>query len=209
MRQGQAEQLQAILAEQPDPASLAEGGEGLPYMPPVIEAANLTSVVVAYVDMPGMSGITYLTAFGQDAYPFTSDRFQYVFQGLSTDGRWYVSAIFWLTTDLFPEKVTNKQAAGIRGELEGVWRVPHEEPRDAGRRRAGRVLAGAGQRGRARRVDRRRRPGVRARHGARVLARSQRLSGRLTPSLLAPDGVSAAAGIPRGSTGASDASGRG
>ena len=107
------DRLQAILAARPDPAGLATGGDALPYMPPVVDAAQMLRARVSYVDLPGLQGISYLTAYGQDAYPFTSDRFQYVFEGLSTDGRWYVAAIFDVTTDLFPKKVSAKDANRI------------------------------------------------------------------------------------------------
>lgn len=111
--QQEVQRLRAILADRPDPAMLATGNDRLPYLPPQVDAAQMMRARVGYVDLPGISGITYITAFGQDVYPFTSDRFQYVFEGLSTDGAWAVSAIFDLTTDLFPAKVSQKDANRI------------------------------------------------------------------------------------------------
>jgi hypothetical protein len=107
------ELLQGILAGRPDAASLATAPDGLPYMPPMIDAAQVLRARVQYVDLPGLTGIAYITAFGQDFYPYTSDRFEYTFQGLSADGTTYVSATFLLQTDLFPENVTVEQADRI------------------------------------------------------------------------------------------------
>lgn len=107
--------LQQLLAERPDPATLmvpvppASGPTTeLPFLP-VAEAGQVARAKVQYVDMPGLSGVTYLTGFRQDVSPLTRNDLWYTFQGLSTDGSTYVSATFILTTDLLPKSYTPKQ----------------------------------------------------------------------------------------------------
>jgi hypothetical protein len=101
--------LEALLAERPDLAdSTAAGADALPFLP-AINAAQVLRAAPVYVDAPGVSGIAYLTAYAQDLFPFTSDSIWYTFQGLSTDGEWYVAVLAMLDTDLLPERVTERR----------------------------------------------------------------------------------------------------
>ena len=87
-------------------------GEALPFMPD-IPAAQVIRARAEYVETPQVAGITYLTAFRQDISPFASNDFWYTFQGLSTDGAWYVAADFVVDASMFPEEVTAKDAERI------------------------------------------------------------------------------------------------
>ena len=96
--QAQVTQLQTLLASRPDLATVTAP---LPYLPnPTATQAVLAQV--HYVDLSTISGISYLVSYRQDMSPFTSGSFLYTFQGLSTDGASYVSAVFTLNTPLFP-----------------------------------------------------------------------------------------------------------
>jgi hypothetical protein len=76
----------------------------LPFMP-VFPAAQVMRARARYVDTAAVAGISFVTAYRQDASPFINNEFLYTFQGLSTDGTYYVSAIFRLMTDLFPSEL--------------------------------------------------------------------------------------------------------
>jgi hypothetical protein len=102
-------QLQTLLADRPDLASYMVVTDNmsentLPFMP-VFPAAQVIRARAQYVDLPTLSGISYITAYRQDAFPFTSHEFWYTFQGLSADGQYYVSAAFKLSTTIFPAEI--------------------------------------------------------------------------------------------------------
>jgi heat shock protein HslJ len=69
---------------------------------PVFPAGQVIRARAQYVETPAVQGISYVTVYRQDASPFLGNEFLYTFQGLSTDGTRYVSAIFPLDTALFP-----------------------------------------------------------------------------------------------------------
>jgi hypothetical protein len=100
------QQLQTLLSERPDLSAYMTVAEdlsenALPFLP-VFPAGQVIRARAQYVETAAVNGIAYVTVYRQDASPFTGDEFMYTFQGLSTDGQYYVSAIFRLTTDLFP-----------------------------------------------------------------------------------------------------------
>ncbi len=113
----QLARLQTLLSERPDPATLKTiGADGsVNPLPFVVDFAAAQAIVarVGYVDTPELSGVAYLTVFRQDVYPFTAGDFWYTFQGLSTDGTWYVSADFVITASMFPTKLDIKDANRI------------------------------------------------------------------------------------------------
>lgn len=105
----QAADLQQLLAERPDlTATEAVASDGsvapLPFLP-AIPAAQVVHARGSHVDLPGLSGVAYLTAFRQDVAPFIHNDFQYTFQGLTTDGAWYVSVNAIVDTELFPREL--------------------------------------------------------------------------------------------------------
>ena len=56
-------------------------------MLPVVPAAQVFRAQAQYVDLPGLSGIRYLTYYSQGISPLTATDILYVFQGLSADGQ--------------------------------------------------------------------------------------------------------------------------
>jgi hypothetical protein len=100
------QRLQTLLSERPDLASYMAVPEdmsdnSLPFLP-VYPAGQVIRARAQYVEFAAVTGISYVTVYRQDASPFLGNEFIYTFQGLSTDGQYYVSAIFRLSTDLFP-----------------------------------------------------------------------------------------------------------
>jgi hypothetical protein len=104
------DQLKELLDKHPDlnqsmeikPDNTSENS--LPFMP-VFGASQAIRARAQYVETAAVKGINYLTVYRQDVSPFTSDEFIYTFQGLSTDGEYYISASFRLTTSLFPKEI--------------------------------------------------------------------------------------------------------
>lgn len=80
--------LQQTLNNQP------EGGlsSNLPFLP-MFNAAQFFSAKVEYFDFQNGSGIRYLTMYGQGISPVDNTNLFYTYQGITNDGRYYISAI--------------------------------------------------------------------------------------------------------------------
>lgn len=109
----QLAQLQTLLDERPDLASVTAPGEyGLPTPLPFVLDGSAGQAIHAraeYVDTPALSGIAYLTVFRQDLYPFAAEDFWYSFQGLSPDGQWYVAVDVPVEASMFPDEFSQRQ----------------------------------------------------------------------------------------------------
>jgi hypothetical protein len=79
--------LQQILASQP-----GEPGE-IPFLP-FFNAAQFFQAQVAYLDFQSGSGVRFLTMYGQSTWPVDNYSLFYTFQGLTSDQKYYVAAIF-------------------------------------------------------------------------------------------------------------------
>ncbi len=101
-----ADQLQGLLDEQPDLAQFEPGinseNGGLPYMP-LLTHGQIITARAQYIETEAVRGISYVTVFRADIGPFTQQDFLYTFQGISSDGAYYITVTFPLMTDLFPE----------------------------------------------------------------------------------------------------------
>jgi hypothetical protein len=95
----QIAQLQTLLAERPP----APGGT-LPFLP-LLNAAQVLHSGLAYLDFANGAGVRYVTTFSQAASPITSQDLLYTFQGLTDDGRYYVTAVFPVTTTHLPDSL--------------------------------------------------------------------------------------------------------
>lgn len=82
-------QLKQTLIDRPS----GRYGNALPFLP-LWNAAQIFSAKVAYFNFQNGSGVRYLTTYGQDIYPVNNNHLFYTYQGLTDDGRHYVSAIF-------------------------------------------------------------------------------------------------------------------
>lgn len=83
---GEVDALMSLLANKP-----AHPEAPLPFIPPV-PAAELTVMNVQYFNFSNGSGIRYLTVMGQDAGQITSERLLYSFLGITTDGKYLITA---------------------------------------------------------------------------------------------------------------------
>jgi hypothetical protein len=104
------ERLSTLLAARPDLATYMAvdangGGETLPDWP-MSGAAQVFRARAQYIERPQLTGVGYVAGYRQDMYPFAAGDFWYLFQGLSTDGTWWVSATFVIDAGMFPRTVT-------------------------------------------------------------------------------------------------------
>ena len=95
-----ANSLAALLKERPDLA----GQQQLPFLP-TVNAGQGLHAREAYRDFANGSGIETIAMYAQEASPITADRLWYTFQGVTSDGLSYVTAVFPLSTDLFPAEI--------------------------------------------------------------------------------------------------------
>jgi hypothetical protein len=93
--------LTQLLQERPS----APAGE-LPFIP-LFNAAQVIRARVHYLDFTNGSGVAYLTFYAQAAYPITNKELFYTFQGLTSDGQTYVSAILPIAQADLPDEIDN------------------------------------------------------------------------------------------------------
>ena len=74
----------------------------LPFLP-VLPSVQVIRARANYVESDSISGISYITVYRQDAFPFLANEFLYTFQGISAE--YYVSAVFRVNADLFPAEI--------------------------------------------------------------------------------------------------------
>jgi hypothetical protein len=101
--------LKKLLKERPKEVPLGEDRRSLPDYPPR-NAAHTFQLKLAYADTAWGSGLFYLTQFSQEAHLdfANNEELAYVFQGLSKDGHFYVSADFRITHPKLPSGVDAK-----------------------------------------------------------------------------------------------------
>ena len=89
-------------------ALLAKGAplsnyKSLPFLP-IIDAEQSIIAQPKYVQFQSGSGIRYLTVVGDASQPFGADSVWYTFQGLTSDNKFYIAAVFPLASNIFPEQ---------------------------------------------------------------------------------------------------------
>ncbi len=104
--QAEVERLQTLLAEQPDLSAYEDGINSetgtLPYVP-VLTHGQVATARAEYIETETVQGIRYMSVVRADLGPFGPRDFMYTFQGITTDGQYYVAATFLPATELFPE----------------------------------------------------------------------------------------------------------
>jgi hypothetical protein len=93
----QIPQLQELLANQP-----ADVEGELSYLPPP-NGSQVFHAQEAYLTFEGGKGIRYLTIFNQEPREINNAELFYTFQGLTDDGRYYISASFPVAAPNLPE----------------------------------------------------------------------------------------------------------
>jgi hypothetical protein len=85
-----AADLQALLQSR-------QPGEQIPYLPLLASAKEVLIARVDYLDFQGGSGVRFLTQAGNGLAPVNNSALVYTFQGLTSDGKYYVSAVLPVT----------------------------------------------------------------------------------------------------------------
>lgn len=80
-------ELRALLAAQEAPLPV-----NLPFLP-LFNAGQIFHAKEQFIPFQNGTGIRFLTQFGQDVSPVNNHSLFYTFQGLTSDGRYYISAI--------------------------------------------------------------------------------------------------------------------
>ena len=88
--------LQSLLATRP-----ADVDGSLPFLT-MAGAGQIFHTKLAYLDFANGSGIRYLTSYGQYYVPYNNHDLFYTFQGLTSDGRYWVSVIFPVNHAILP-----------------------------------------------------------------------------------------------------------
>lgn len=96
--------LQALLKTQ-------EVGDYLPFLP-LFNAQQVMHAQVQFLDFKSGKGVRYLTQFDQAPLPVNNNELFYTFQGLTSDGKYYIAAVLPVTNPELPEgsDVSEKQA---------------------------------------------------------------------------------------------------
>ena len=76
--------------------------EGIPLLP-IYNAGELGWTKVAYFDFQNGSGVRFVTQLGQAFWPFHNRAMFYTYQGLTADGRYYLSVIMPLSHPMLNE----------------------------------------------------------------------------------------------------------
>lgn len=84
--------LKTLLADKP-----ADPGKNIPFLP-IFNAAQVFHAQVQYLKFNGGQGIRFVTQFDQAPIPINNLEIIYTFQGLTDDGKYYISAILPVTT---------------------------------------------------------------------------------------------------------------
>lgn len=71
----------------------------VPALPLEFEQVQIVAAT-QYLHFNGITGIRFLTYYGNDTASIRSDRLRYFFMGLSDDGKWFISAKFQIATSL-------------------------------------------------------------------------------------------------------------
>lgn len=100
----QVAKLQALLSNRPATP------EDIPYLP-IVNAAQVVRTQVAYLDFANGAGVRFVTYYAQDVSPLTNDAIFYTFQGLTSDGRYYISADFPVNASSLPATFNESAAA--------------------------------------------------------------------------------------------------
>ena len=81
--------LQALLQTQ-------QAGDTLPFLP-LYNSLQVMHPQLKYLDFTGGEGVRYLTQFNQGPVPINNSELIYTFQGLTSDGKYYVAAVLPVT----------------------------------------------------------------------------------------------------------------
>lgn len=89
--------LKRLIANSPEGATSM-----IPVLPPV-ETIQLFSSQIHYLTFEGGAGVRFITRYTMVASPTTNENIFYTFQGLTSDGRYYIAVFYPITAKSLPE----------------------------------------------------------------------------------------------------------
>jgi hypothetical protein len=106
------DKLQTLLVSRP----VAPGD--IPFLP-IQNAAQFMQAQVSYIDFQNGSGVRFLTQYGQGYWPINNHDMFYCFQGLTADGKYYISAVLPASYPDLP--ATGDDYTGSMDDLNNNW----------------------------------------------------------------------------------------
>lgn len=91
------DELQQLLRRKP-----AQVERPYPFLP-VWNAGQMMAAKFEYLEFDGGEGIRYITQYGQAAWPINNQDLFYTFQGLTSDGEYYISAVLPISNPELPD----------------------------------------------------------------------------------------------------------
>jgi hypothetical protein len=98
--------LQKMLTDKPTTFS---DTEGIPVLP-VFNAAQVFRAHVSYMTFQNGSGVRFITQYDQAPIPINNGEMFYTFQGVTSDGKYYVAAFFPIAHPSLPADGSNAEA---------------------------------------------------------------------------------------------------
>jgi hypothetical protein len=91
-------------------------GESMPFLP-LVNGLQALHAQVQYLDIMNGTGVRYLTQYNQGPVPINNLGLLYTFQGLTSDGSYYVAAVLPLTHPELPDsrEVNARQPEDLNG----------------------------------------------------------------------------------------------
>ena len=111
-------ELKKIIAAKSD-----KGVKAIPMLP-AVEAAEVFHNHVKYLNFKDGSGVAYLTSYAQDEAPLKNGDFYYSYQGISTDGKYYVSLQYPVKAPKLPTTTKLKPGVAYLDKLPDADFVP-------------------------------------------------------------------------------------
>jgi hypothetical protein len=123
-----ATDLQALLQTQ-------QAGDHLPFLP-LFNASQVIHAQLQYLDFNSGKGVRFLTQFDQAPLPINNYELFYTFQGLTSDGKYYIAAVLPVTNPELPadSQVSEQQIEELSdfpGYLSRMVTLLNEQPAES------------------------------------------------------------------------------
>jgi hypothetical protein len=103
-------------------------GDKMPFLP-LFNEAQVMHTQVQYLDFKNGNGVRFLTQFSQGIYPLNNRMLFYTFQGLTSDGKYYIAAVLPVTNPELPATDTvNLTGTEYRDELAKTVTLLDQQP---------------------------------------------------------------------------------
>lgn len=84
------------------PPEIVDPDDTIPYIP-MTNIRQVFQACVGYLSFKNGNGVRYVTQYSQEAYPIHNNGIFYTYQGLTQDGRYYISASFPISNGVLPD----------------------------------------------------------------------------------------------------------